>query len=94
MQSVTATSSTILLTQPDFSLPVNNQTVMVAGSSQANCHMQLAVNRPTVTATSNVTSVEFIDLQEFSAYNVTVTTVFDGYGLLTIATTFQTVSDS
>ena len=76
--SLTSMSVTITWTQPEFSLPVINYTVSlsrVTGSGQVLCTSYMDV-RPSVTTMANVTSMNFMDLQEFSTYNVTVTARF------------------
>ena len=79
IMSLTSTSVTITWTQPEFSLPVISYTVSlsrVTGSGQALCTGYMDT-RPSVTTMANVTSMNFIDLQEFSKYNVTVTARFN-----------------
>ena len=77
----TATSVTISWTQPEFSLPVTEYTVSltrVTGSGQALCP-SVVDNRPAVTTTGN--SMAFTDLEEASSYTVTVTAVYDAFGV-------------
>ena len=78
--SLTATSVTISLSLPMFSLLVVEYTVSlirVTGSGQALCP-QVMDSRPAVTTTD--TSMSFTGLEEFSTYTVTVTTTFDVFG--------------
>ena len=81
IMSLTSTSVTITCswTQPEFSLPVISYTVSlsrVTGSGQALCTTYMDV-RPPVTTMASVTSMNFMDLQEFSKYSVIVTASFN-----------------
>ena len=78
IMSLTSTSVIITWTQPEFSLPVISYTVSlsrVTGSGQALCTGYMDT-RPSVTTMASVTSMNFMDLQEFSIYSVTVTARF------------------
>ena len=78
IMSLTSTSVIITWTQPEFSLPVISYTVslsLVTGSGQALCTGYMD-SRPSVTTMAGVTSMNFMYLQEFSKYNVTVTARF------------------
>ena len=68
-------------TQPELSLPVVEYMISltrVTGSGQTLCP-SLEDNRPTVTTTGN--SMSFTELEEFSSYRVTVTAVYDAFGV-------------
>ena len=91
----TATSVSLSWSQPQFSLPVVEYTVSltrVTGSGQTLCP-SLEDNRPAVTTTGN--SMSFTDLEEFSSYRVTVTAVYDAFGVTRMASSnegFTTLS--
>ena len=95
--SLTSTSVTITWTQPEFSLPVINYTVSllrVTGHDQALCTAYMDV-KPPVTTMANATSMNFMDLQEFSKYNVTVNAWFSASfsnSPKTVITEFTTLS--
>ena len=75
--SHTATSVTISLSLPVFSLSVVEYTVSltrVTGNGQELC-TGFMDSRPAVTTTD--TSISFTGLEEFSTYTVTVTTTFN-----------------
>ena len=77
--SPTATSVTITWTQPEFSLPVVGYTVTVTrlnGLAETVRCASYTESRLPVTTTSTVMSVQFIDLQEFSSYTVTIIAIF------------------
>ena len=99
ISSLTATSVTVSLTQPPFSFTPVNYTVTltrVTGSDQVLCtstqHSRtIAVPSPT----NNLTSVMLPDLQEFSAYTITVMARFSEFHVNCTATnsaTFTTIS--
>ena len=88
--SLTSTSVIITWTQPEFSLPVISYRVSlsrVTGSGQALCTGYMDT-RPSVTTMVGVTSMNYIDLQEFTKYNVTVTARFN----ITFSNSPKTVS--
>ena len=97
IMSLTSTSVTINWTQPEFSLPVINYTVSllrVTGHDQALCNAYMDVRSP-VTTMASVTSMNFMDLQKFSKYNVTVTAKFSvafSNSPKTVSTQFTTPS--
>ena len=78
--SPTATSVTISLSLPVFSLPVVEYTVSltrVTGSGQVLCN-QVMHNTLAVKAAN---TISFAGLEEFSTYTVTVTTTFNVFGI-------------
>ena len=96
--SVTPTSKSvsISLTLPEFSLQMdqyyNISLQQTTGNSQTRCP-PLEDSRPTVATTGN--SMSFTDLEEFSSYRVTVTAVYDAFGVTRMASSnegFTTLS--
>ena len=93
--SLSATSASLSWSQPQFSLPVVEYTVSltrVTGSGQTLCP-SLEDNGPAVATTGN--SISFTDLEEFSSYRVTVTAVYDAFGVTRMASSnegFTTLS--
>ena len=80
---VTATSVTVLWTQPPFSFTPVEYTVSlkrVTGHNQSLC-TNVNDSRPVVTTMPNVTAKEFVNLHEYSIYEVTVTANFHEFGL-------------
>ena len=79
--SPTATSVSIIWTQPEFSLPVLDYNVSLTRVIGSSC----PDSRSTVNTTATVTdtSVEFTGLQEFSTYTVTVIARFNAFGMIT-----------
>ena len=80
---------------PEFSLQMARYNISLkptTGSGQTRCP-SLEDNRPAVATTEN--SMSFTDLEEFSSYRVTVTAVYDAFGVTRMASSnegFTTLS--
>ena len=93
----TATSASLSWTLPDdLNLPVVEYTVSltrVIGSDQILCPSVKDNSNSTIS--NNTKSVSFTDLEEFSSYRVTVTAVYDAFGVTRMASSnegFTTLS--
>lgn len=77
MLSLTPTSASINLTQPEDSLPTDSYTVSLMLASEETQMCQDIGD--SIAFQTTPTSIDFTDLSEFSVYNLTITVMNNAY---------------